>query len=434
MSNLPTQFQQRDSILSLAPPWLQHDTGERFLYTIGLGMDVLLEKANQGQRARMPLVADPSALPYLAADRVLSQGPTESDVAFAVRLSQAFEAWSIAGNRRSILAQVQAYFSTPQPLYAAQLPECLIVGGNGSSTTWDTVYTTTPSGGAPAHAQIAPANWNWDGTVKPWRSWLVLFFALVPTGQSGNGAVTGTASAGSLLGRNVAGVWVPGVSGTPVNTPWLTITGLNGLTLANVQQWLTLGGSAHAANNAAFQIVQVLSAASCVIAAPNAVAGDGPLTWSIGSYPIVGPAPVFGAPGFNWGDGETTVPPVDTGSNVGGVWRPATRQSSYGVARSWGLNVPTATMAGVRQLLNQWKSRNTYYPHIIVAFDGQDSRAGAAFSPWSAQGTGNPDGTFGSPGKNVGGVWAPARLVSSTYDCYCDGTGLYSQCSVHNQT
>ena len=100
-----------------------------------------------------------------------------------------------------------------------------------------------------------------------------------------------------------------------------------------------------------------------------------------------------------------------------------------------GLSCSSQTIQSIRLILQRWKSATTYYPDIIVAFDGASGgTAGNAYSPSSTPGNGNPDGSFGSRGKNVSGVWVPTRLISSPYDAYCQGTGSWIQCSVENVT
>jgi hypothetical protein len=167
-------------------------------------------------------------------------------------------------------------------------------------------------------------------------------------------------------------------------------------------------GGAHTENNGTFQITSVLSSTSCIIANPSAIAAD-TISWSISQYPFIGPAPVWGSPGFVWGAGYT-----------------------------WGVNVSSFVIQSIRQLVQRWKAASTYYPNIIVSFGGGDATAGNEFSPNSAQGSGNPDGTWGGtsggPGKLVNGVWVPARQTVSPFTAFCDGTGVAIQCYEKSRT
>lgn len=389
----------------LAPPWLCgfDTTGQKFLYVIGLAMDMLLEKMTESMVAKLPGFGDPSNIPLQAADRLLVQGPAETNAQFIQRLKDAFEAWSIAGSRPSVLSQIQAYLTNQQPgisagLLAAGLPECLIVGGNTSLTTWDTTYFTDAQNAVPSHVTKSPANWDWDGQNLPSRAWLVLFMQNVYDGRGG-----ATATVASTGGSGVSGVM----------TGFATITGLTGMMSTDVQKYLTIEDAASAGNVGTFQITSVLSTTSVIIANPSADSGDvnnGSLTWTTSAYPYIAPAPVWGSPSFVWGTG------------------------------TWGVSCSPQVIISIRQILQRWKSAQTYYPNIIIAFgDGQtylaDGRPNSDFSPNSVEGSGNPDGTFGEYGHNASGVWIPNKHNGvNPYNAYCDGTGLAVNCYEKNVT
>ena len=387
----------RDQITgpTLSPPWLcgEDTNAQKFMYVIGLALDALLEKQNEGMIAKLPGQADPSAIPLQAADRLMVQGPAESNASFILRLQNAYEAWGRAGGRPAVLEQIQAYLTDLQPGVVASSPECLIVGGNSSLSTWDTIFGTTPQGAPPAHALVQPANWKWDALDRPARAWLVLFMQLVATGQSG-----AAASVTSVGGSGVGGV----------TSGFATIDGLSGMTTANIQQYFTATGAASSANSGTFQIVDVVSSSSIVIANTSAVAGDannGAIGWSIGKYPYIGPAPVWGSQGFVWGS-----------------------------AMTWGVNCSPLVIQSIRQILQRWKSSVAYYPNIIISFGGGDGTAGKEFSPLSSQGAGNPDGTWQDYGNNVAGCWVPSKKPQNAFTAFCDGTGSAIQCYEKNVT
>ena len=441
-------FQFRDQFYALVPPWLRTGNGEKYLYPMETARDLLCEKAYQAVTIRLPGVGDSSNLAYLAEDRKLVQGPAESNAAFALRLQNAFSAWAKAGSALAVIGQLQAYMQALQPGVPAGGPMVTIVGNYAAPprNTWNQVYQDTPIGAPPS---ISPgqvgfflSNFDWDGdSTKTWRNWLILPMALAPVmGLSGSSASTTTAAPSACFtspGHTVGGVWVPAPSGTPVNSPWLTITGLSGLTAAQGGQWLTLSGSSNAGNNGTFPISQVLSPSSCVVANPRGVTSDaGPLAWTVGVYPWIGPGPVYGMPGNVWGQGELTIPPIDTGARLGGVWQPTPALGSGvgGAPLSWGLSCSADVIDALRSILARWKSAGTYYANIIIAFDCADGSAGSAFSPLSEPGSGNPDGSFGSVGELANGVWIPTRGITSPYNAYCQGTGSCHNCSVENIT
>jgi hypothetical protein len=428
-------YQYRDTWYQLAPEWLTTGTAERYMYVLMTCMDLLQEKANQAVKIRFPGKGDASQIPYLAHDRLLVQGPAESDESFVLRLRTAFDAWRRAGSRRSILEQLQAYIQGLQPGVAAELPAMSIVGGSYPTvTTWDVTRVADDPRAIPARTMVQPGNFDWDGKSQPWRAWLILYMHLVPMGLSGSAATVTSAGAGSLLGQLVSGVWVPGTSGTAINSPWLTVSGLSGLDSGHVGKWLTLSGAPVSGNNGTFRIVSVLSPTSCKVANPAGGVDGGPIAWSVGDYPFIAPGPAWGTPGFTFGQGESETPPIDTGVNRGGTWQPAASLPGYGPQLSWGLSVNSNVVDSIRLILKRWKSARTYFPNIVIAFDGGTGVAGSAYSPLSSTGSGNPDGTFGTYGQNVSGVWRPSRLIDSPYDCYCQGTGTHSNCSEENVT
>ena len=61
------------------------------MYCIGLALDALLEKQEEAELAKLPGQSDPSAIPLQAADRLMVQGPLESNTQFSTRMVGAFE-------------------------------------------------------------------------------------------------------------------------------------------------------------------------------------------------------------------------------------------------------------------------------------------------------------------------------------------------------
>lgn len=364
--------QQRDTVRSISPPWLSTGAAEKVLYNYGLSCDMLLEKLNQAVRAHMPGAGTNTALVFIGDDRRITQGPFEADDDYAARLTGAFESWQRAGSRRAVLSQVVSYLSSPLLAPAARVPVAAIVGGAWPS--WDLYYSGDDPKQAPNHVLPAPANWAWDDAVQWWRAWLVLYFTAQFTGLLGAHASITVASGGMV-----------------------TLTGLSGLGSTNVGNTLSVSGAASGGNNGVWRIEQVFSGTSCLVSNPTAVAPDannGSITWSIDSYPTVGPGAAKGAPGHVKGD----------------------------LTRSKGLSCPPGVIAGVREILSEWKRASSYYPEILVAFDGGTGLAGNTFSPYSSPGVGNPDVHFAHFGKYVAGASVPARVIGGPlgkFDCYC---------------
>lgn len=395
---------QRDAIKQMSPPWLSQGVAEKILYAIGLSADAVAEKMNEAARARMPgtsiidgtPLAPPSALPLIGADRVMGQGPNESNADFAIRLQKAFDTWQRAGSSRSILQQVLGYVATPANVQSGQVPIGAIVGSSSTGTYahWDVFYNTSDTSKPPHHQRIGDgglvvSNWNWDGTYTWWQSFLVLYFPIVLSTTTGT-----TASITSFSGG------------------FATLSGITGVTTSSVGQFVVVSGASSSANNGTFQIAQYLSPTAVLIANSSAVtpdANNGAITWTIGSYPAVGPQAAWGTPGRTWGQ---------SGS-------------------AWGVSVSSAYIAGLRSLVRLWKTANSFFPWIIISFAGGDGSTGLEFSPNSTPGAGNPDGTWATWAKRVNGVSVRARDTSigvSKFDAFCDGTAIYQQCWVPTGT
>lgn len=428
--------QFRNTWYTFAPPYLQDGPGELYMYTLEQARDLLEEKANQAVKIRFPGLGDPSQFPYLSHDRAMLQGPSESNASFATRLTAYRQSARYWGSARAVLEQLQAYSANMQPGVSPGKPlVSLVTGSYPTVATWQTLFVGDPQGQVPALQIVQPSNFDWDGKPNRWRSWIVMYMHRVATGQSGTSAAYTGFFPGTALGQNINGVWVPS-SGTPVNNPFYTISGLSGIVSSNVQQWITISGSSHSGNNGVFQISAITSSSSIVIANPGGTSDAGPLSWSISAYPWISPGPCWGSPGFVFGQGQSVPPPIDTGANTRGIWgpTPAAPSSGYGQSLSWGNSASSLAWASIRKLVASRKSASTYVPYIVVTFDDGTGAAGTEYWPASTIGNGNPDGTFGSHGRNVAGVFVPTRKLTSQFDCYVQGTGVHNNCSVENQT
>lgn len=390
-----------DDIIDLThAPWLRSGNGALFLRTFATALDELEDKMDQAARAHIPGAArTDTAIPYQAEDRVLVQGPAETNAQFIARLRRAFDSWRKAGSREAILEQMKGYRTGLDPGVTATDTSMLIVGGNGTYSTWQSAtFADTPEA-SPTRRRVSPVNWDWDGVAQPWRSWLVLFMRDVPIGVSGS-AMSVTSVGGS------------GVSG--VTSGFSTLTGLASVPADPVGMWITVSGADGDQNNGRFQIVLRLSDTSVMVANPGpGIAPDlnnGSISWSISEYPFFRPALAWGSPSLLWGN-----------FTWGLEWAGHTPEET------------TQVVTSIRQILKRWKSARTYYPNILVSFDGGDGTAGNQFSPLSAAGTGNPNADYGAYGSNVNGVWVP-RARQFPLTCFLDGTGQYLRCNVHNVT
>lgn len=400
--SLPPQIS--DLIKTLSPTWLSADIGGAYLKSWGQACDAIVERAKEAQKARMPLECDASALPLIGNDRLMTQGPGESTSGFRVRLQRAFETWQHAGEARAVLEQAATYVSGLTGA-SGQDPLALIVSGY-RARKWSWFLAADDPTQEP-NLFVSPVdNWSWDGleAVRWWRAWLVLFAYRSPPTLSGTAASLASASGGFVT--------VTGLSGIPLDATSLTLPG-----------YLTISGAATATNDATYQITQVLSSSSVVIAAPDATvpdANNGALAWDLSYYPGLQPAPVVGFPG-------ATVPDEGTNTNQAvGVQLPGAPNSVD----------TSAFFAQLRALARLWKSAGTFYPWFVLSFGGdtQVPDAGGSgsviaseFTPWTlSPSLGNPDGTWATWAKRSGGLDVVARVSGAPmgqFDEFIDGTG-----------
>jgi hypothetical protein len=139
-------------------------------YTFGLGMDVLLDKMWWGIAARFPGIGTPTALPYIAKDRGLVRGLTETDAAFSVRLAAWLDSWQRAGSPRAVLQQVIGYLGSIR---------ARTVDDSGNWCTY--IPGDNPALFGPSTS--ATGTWDWDAEGDPhplgqaawWRWWLIVY-------------------------------------------------------------------------------------------------------------------------------------------------------------------------------------------------------------------------------------------------------------------
>jgi hypothetical protein len=169
-----------DTVKKLSPPWLLTGTAGSYMQALAQGNDEIAGpggRLSQAIKLRMPGIGDPSALPYIGADRLLPRASSESDASYAARLQTAFETWQLAGTRRALMSQCLIYINGQIAHPVAQMPLSTIVSQDSAGLygTWDTYYSTSDLTQPPAHNRVAPTNWNWDGVDHWWRAWLTFY-------------------------------------------------------------------------------------------------------------------------------------------------------------------------------------------------------------------------------------------------------------------
>lgn len=194
--------QLRDLITRIAPNWLQPNPnaptlGFRLLYGIATVCDGMVEAGVQAIQARMPGYGTPTALPYLARDRRLRRGLSESDAAFSSRLQGYRPDWRRAGSPFALMRQIQGYLTPNRPRVA-------VVNTHG---TWYVLEANGTDWSVPARAA---ANWDWDSTSGGDPAAWARFWVLIYSEDQVAGSPfwrDGTWNDGELWGSNPNATW-----------------------------------------------------------------------------------------------------------------------------------------------------------------------------------------------------------------------------------
>lgn len=349
----------------VAPPFLQGPNGSAWLTAMGQGLDSIRYRSAQAQLLHMPGQGDPSALYYIGLDRLVPQGPAESNSAYATRLQQSVDMWRLrAGSDWGLLTLALGFLSPKQPIakVVSNTSVWSYYPANGG-------VTSTPPRRYHAAVNTEANNWNWDGgtwdphpqgVIAWWRIWELLFADLT-----------------------IAGTSILAVSNT--NPAQVTTTSNHGLSNGNQVYIDEVHGP-----------VNINTGTPLTITVVSPVAFTVPVdTTSKPSYTSGGVVYLAGT--NNW---------VGPSASVGNF--------TVGPGYTIGLSCPSSWISTLRQMAANMKSEQAWLRNIIVPLDNalfpHDAPSGVTF--------GNPNGTFGPWVIPTGGVYATGRYDHARY---CDG-------------
>jgi hypothetical protein len=183
MSNtVPTNFAQLGDAIS--PTYLNGPVFQAYRLASSVLYDDAVDLTAIAIRAAISSLAPSDALTWIAQDRQIFQGPSETTAGYIARLQQWLDLWRLAGNSTSVLL---AYLSWLTPL-APQVQVVQSSRGTSPITTWQTYVagaTPFPAGTTiptpPNLLTVSPGNWDWDGSSEPyyypwmsWRVWIII--------------------------------------------------------------------------------------------------------------------------------------------------------------------------------------------------------------------------------------------------------------------
>lgn len=171
---VPPRTNFRASIKGLGPPWLQADSGYRWLYGAAIQIDAISEYLRMGVLQRMPGQAQSAALPYIGLDRRLRRGRLETDAAYAIRLRQAFGTWKFAGNAPTLIKQLLVALA-PETYRVRYVVNGINPGSAPLNTRFADWWTFETGDTEPTYHRQEANNWNWDGTWDQIRFWVIIY-------------------------------------------------------------------------------------------------------------------------------------------------------------------------------------------------------------------------------------------------------------------
>lgn len=155
------QLAMRNALNALVPNWLSNrpllNTGYKFLWSLAVIADCLIETCGQGFMAAFPGVGTNTALPLIGQARGLIQGPNEPNSNFITRCQNYLADHNNQGSPQELVKQLQAYL---WPV-TGPLPTVRVVDRNGN---WCSINS------AQVISETIDTNWNWDGTSHPWHN------------------------------------------------------------------------------------------------------------------------------------------------------------------------------------------------------------------------------------------------------------------------
>src|SRR5262245_50926169 len=136
------------SVLAHRP--YQGETAQKYLWNLGLGVDGVAQKVDEGIHARMILDAPVSALPLIGSDRGVLQGLTEPAENYRIRLQRSIDDYQFSGNARAVLGQVLGYLLafTPEAMTIASTYDNT---GALLTTKWDVYAAGADTSHEPTH-------------------------------------------------------------------------------------------------------------------------------------------------------------------------------------------------------------------------------------------------------------------------------------------
>jgi hypothetical protein len=158
----------RDRLTRNVPRWAQGWAISRFLYAIGLHLDLLATLLLQGVRAKFPGSVGYAAIEVTGSERGIRRGLYESDIDFAARQRQYLQTQATAGSTYALLTRVRE----------ALLPhtcEVRLVSSSPDPELPANLWVMSAAGDIMSYGPDTTDTWNWDDSYgQQSRFWVEL--------------------------------------------------------------------------------------------------------------------------------------------------------------------------------------------------------------------------------------------------------------------
>ena len=156
------------------PSWLNGPWGSRWVFPLGLFLDIYADAAIYAVQARFPDLAPADAFTWFAQDRQIDRGFIEPLESYRARLKLWLDLWRRAGSAESVLVALGSYI----------IPNTATMRTVSNDSAWDTITAGDPV--PPVHVLTRPRNWDWDSApaydatdpayAAKWnRAWIIIY-------------------------------------------------------------------------------------------------------------------------------------------------------------------------------------------------------------------------------------------------------------------
>lgn len=156
------------AMIRVGPPWLRRTVGGAIMRSLGVPVDVEVDRNVEGVESRFPGGRDgatihPTALALIGIERRILRGPGELDETYAARLRLWWDSHRTRGSAYALLAQLHAFFEATNNVPISY------VANSGTSAQVD------PSG-VISRIDVVTPTWSGDGEYPTkWARFFVFF-------------------------------------------------------------------------------------------------------------------------------------------------------------------------------------------------------------------------------------------------------------------